>query len=330
MARPTVSVSTGTNGDSGLFSNIDFESLFSTILYKFVDFVEAVLIIVAGYLLLKYIRRYLDQLESTHEQQKMAIDLVDKLVSGFIIIVSVTIALKVVGIDMTLLVSVLILGLSYGLQDVIKNYVAGIIIMFKSPFKVGDAVKIQKYTGRIMRIDFQSTQLKTWDNKMVTLYNASLLKKEITNFYKLPIRRMQLKFKFGFGTNLEKLNDKILKICASIPEILEKPKTKVIFKEYDEVGIVLEARFWVKYPSDILATNTKVASAIHKLYSDKLIYMPFIKGIELSQDHTIESRQAGSQQFEQELDNTQAVKKDQLEGFTPEQMEDIESAYDAE
>ena len=96
------------------------------------------------------------------------------------------------------------------------------------------------------------------------------------------------------------------------------------------MGIVLEVRFWVKYPSDILATNTRVASAIHKLYSDKLIYMPFIKGIELSQDHTIESRQAGSQQFEQELDNIQAVKKDHVEGFTPEQMEDIESAYDAE
>jgi small-conductance mechanosensitive channel len=330
MAQPAPIVAGSTTESSGFLGNIDVESLFTTVLYKFIDFVEGVIIVFLGYLALKFLRGYLHKMEAEHEQQKMAINLIDKLMSGFIVIVSLTVALKVIGIDMTLLVSVLILGLSYGLQDVIKNYVAGIIIMFKAPFKVGDAVKVDKYMGKIVKIDFQSTLLKTWDNKMITLYNASLLKKEITNYYKLPIRRMQLKFKFGYGTNLEKLIEKILKICKSIPEILDQPKTKVIFKTYDGEGITLEVRYWVKYPSDILTTNTKVASAIHKLYSDKLIYMPFIKGIELGDDHSLETRMQVSEQFEQQLEAPPPTEKVQVEGLTPEMVQAIETDYDAE
>lgn len=325
---PTALAATGT--DEGLLSSFDSNSLLMVILLKFVSFIEAVLIIIAGLVILKFFRRYLEKLQTEQESRKMALNLVDKLLSGFIVIVSVTIALKVVGIDMTLLVSVLILGLSYGLQDVIKNYVAGIIIMFKAPFKVGDAVKIDKYIGKIVKIDFQSTLLKTWDNKMVTLYNAKLLKKEITNYYKLPIRRMHLKFKFGYGTNLEVLNDKIQKICASIPEILEKPATKVIFKQYDGEGIVMEVRYWVKYPSDILTTNTKIASSIHKLYGDKLIYMPFSKGVEMDGDHSLETRQLMAEEFSRQLDLVQAVPKIQVEGLTPELVQSIETDYDAE
>lgn len=325
---PTALAATGT--DESLLANLDPNSLLMVILLKFINFIEAVLIVIAGLVILKFLRRYLEKLQTEQESRKMALSLVDKLVSGFVVIVSVTIALKVVGIDMTLLVSVLILGLSYGLQDVIKNYVAGIIIMFKAPFKVGDAVKIDKYIGKIVKIDFQSTLLKTWDNKMVTLYNAKLLKKEITNYYKLPIRRMHLKFKFGYGTNLEVLNDKIQKICASMPEVLEKPITKVIFKQYDGEGVVMEVRYWVKYPSDILTTNTKIAASIHKLYGDKLIYMPFIKGIELDSDHSLEARQLAAEEYSRNLDSVQAVPKIQVEGLTPELVQAIETDYDAE
>lgn len=315
---------------SGFLGGIDLESLMSTLIYKFIDFVEAVLIILVSLVIIRMIRRYLMKMEATHDQQKTAIELVDKLVSGFIMIVAITVALKVLGIDMTLLVSVLILGLSYGLQDVIKNYVAGIIIMFKSPFKVGDAIKVDKFIGRVVKIDFQSTQLKTWDNKMITIYNAKLLKKEITNYYKLPIRRMQLKFKFGYGTNLEILTEKIMKICSTIPEILDKPKTKVIYKEYDGEGVTLEVRFWVKYPSDILTTNTKVAAGIHKLYSDKIVYMPFIKGIELGEDHSKETRDKAFDKYEQELEAAEPVEKITVEGVTPELVQEIETDYDAE
>lgn len=330
MAQPIAPIGMGTTENEGLFSNINFESLLTTVLYKFVDFVEAVIVVLAGFLLLKILRGYLHKVQADHEEKKIAIDLIDKLLSGFIVIISLTIALKVVGIDMTLLVSVMILGISYGLQDVIKNYVAGIIIMFKSPFKVGDAVKIDKYLGKIVKIDFQSTLLKTWDNKMITLYNATLLKKEITNYYKLPIRRMHLKFKFGYGTDIEKLTKRVLKICKNTPEVLEAPITKLIFKSNDGEGVILELRYWTKYPSDILTTNTKIAAAIHKLYSDKIIFMPFIKGIELGDDHSLEERTQMSEAFLQQIETPQEVAKVQVEALTPEMIQAIENDPDAE
>jgi small-conductance mechanosensitive channel len=321
--------STAKEVDSGIFG-LDFETIGLTLLYKFIDLVEAVLIIMAGLFVLRLIRKYLYKMETIHEQQKVALDLIDKMVSGFIVIVSVTIALKVLGIDMTLLVSVMILGLSYGLQDVIKNYVAGIIIMFKSPFKVGDAVKVDKFLGKIIRIDFQSTQLKTWDNKMITIYNAKLLKKEITNYYKLPIRRMEMDFKFGYGTDFEKVKQAMLAICTQVPESLNKPVPKVVWKKHEPDGVVMQLRFWTKYPSDILTTRTKVANKVSKIYNDADVFMPFGKGIEMGDDHSLQARQSQSQKSQEDLSTAEPVEKQVVEGLSPQLVEAIENDYDAE
>ena len=117
-------------------------------------------------------------------------NLLEKITSGFIIVVAVTLALKVIGLDMTLLISVAILGLSYGLQDIIKNYVAGILILFKAPFKIGDVVKIRDFIGRVNKMDFQSTTLETFDNRHITIYNSDVMTQSIVNYSNNTMRRL--------------------------------------------------------------------------------------------------------------------------------------------
>lgn len=277
----TVPGSVNVNSD-GLNSGspLDFENLLPQLLEKFVLVLEAVAIIAISFFLITIIRSKIRKFETVHEQQRTALNLLEKISSGFLMVMGITIALKVVGIDMTLLVSVAVLGLSYGLQDIIKNYVAGILILFKSPFKIGDTIKIKEYTGKVAKIDFQSTTLSTFDNKDVTIYNSDVMTQSIINFSNNTVRRIDFDVTVGYASDMPKALQVFDKILGNYPAVLKLPKHAITFKKFSDAGAVFSLRFWIQRPCNILRIRTDIASLIAQAFDEQNIYMPFMKGIE--------------------------------------------------
>jgi small conductance mechanosensitive channel len=266
---------------------IDFNNLWPYILTKFVQTMEAVLVIVVGLFAIRYIKRYLNRIALEHEQQKTALNLFEKLTSGFIIVISITIALRIVGIDMTLLVSVTILGLSYGLQDIIKNYVAGILIMFKSPFKIGDIINIKGHTGKVDKIDFQATTLRTFDQKDVTIYNSDVMTQSIINHSRSNIRRIEMDITLGFGSDYLRAVKIFDHILRNHPSTLKKPSHKIIFKKFDDNGITFTIRCWAQLPCNLLAIKSDLALQLSQIFDEETIFLPHNKDIQLETDYTL-------------------------------------------
>jgi small-conductance mechanosensitive channel len=281
MASTPVTSGVNTSGDivtEG--SALDLANLLPTILGKFIAVLEAALIIVVGIVVIRFIRAKLHKIETEHEQQRNAINLFEKITSGFIIVVIITIALKTVGIDMTLLVSVAILGLSYGLQDIIKNYVAGILILFKSPFKIGDIVKIRDFTGKVTKMDFQSTNLQTFDNRNITIYNSDVMTQSIINFSNNTMRRLDFDIMVGYGSDVPtalQVFDKILNGHASV---LKNPKYSIIFKKFSNTGPIFTLKFWVQRPCNILKVRTEIAALISQSFDEVKILSPYAKDVQ--------------------------------------------------
>lgn len=301
MASP---INTSTNTGSQALSDggtIDFANLGPYLLTKFLLVLEAALIIIVGLFLIRYIKRYLGKLVTEHAQQKTAINLFEKLISGFLIVISVTLALRTVGIDMTLLVSVSILGLSYGLQDIIKNYVAGILIMFKSPFQIGDIIKIKGETGRVETIDFQSTTLRSFDQKRITIYNSDVMTQSIANITPppaSPIRRISIDVTVGYGTDATKTFKILDKIFSNYPSILKKPGHKIVFNKFTDTGISFSARGWIKLPANLLAIRSDLGLQISQAFNEEDIFMPYTKDIQFEADYTMtEARKARQAEF---------------------------------
>jgi len=309
--------------DSG--TQLDFGSLIPSILEKFLAVLEAALIIAVCFVIMGFVRSKIRKIESTHEQQKTALNLLEKITSGFIIVIAITLALKVIGLDMTLLVSVAILGLSYGLQDIIKNYVAGILILFKSPFKIGDVIKIKDYTGKVAKIDFQSTTLSTFDNKDVTIYNSDVMTQSIINFTNGTVRRLDIEVMLGYASDVPKALQIFDSILSNYPAVLKAPKHNIIFKKFTENGPVFSLRFWVQRPCNILKIRTDIATMASQAFDEQNIYMPFIKGIEADSEEALktiaEERKARIQTFYAQPIFTQVVAPEQV---TPEQLADFD------
>lgn len=285
MASP---ITTGVNVNNPVSGgSLDVASMVPQILEKILEIVLALAILAGSLLVIRLIRRKIQRLETAHEEQRTALDLLEKIVTGFVIIMAVTIALKTVGIDMTLLVSVAVLGLSYGLQDIIKNYVAGILILFKSPFKLGDIVKIKDFTGKISKMDFQSTALETFDNRHVTIYNSDVMATSIINYSKNTQRRLELDVTIGYGSDATKALMVFQKILEGNASVLKDPKYSVAFKKFTDVGATFTLKFWVQRPCNILGIRTDIASQIHRSFDDANIYMPYYKGIEAGDEMTL-------------------------------------------
>ena len=284
--QPTINVDGSVSDPINGSGTLDWNTLVPTIIGKFIAVLEAALILLAAIFIMRYIRSRFRKMEVEHEQQKTAINLLEKITSGFTVVMAITLALKVVGIDMTLLVSVAILGLSYGLQDIIKNYVAGILILFKSPFKIGDIIKIREHTGRVSNIDFQSTTLQTFDKRHVTIYNSDVMTQSIVNFTRNDLRRQNFDVMIGYGSDVHAALKVFDRILSANTEIQKSPKHSISFKSFGENGPIFTLKFWVKRPCNIHKIKTNLAASISQAFDEDNILTPYSKGIE-AEDETI-------------------------------------------
>lgn len=284
MATPFRNTSGQLVGDGGA-SELDFSDLALRVVSKFIDVLEAVAIIVVGLFVIRMVRRYIQKIEVAHETQRTALNLLEKITTGFLTVVLFTLALKVVGLDITLLVSAALLGLSFGLKDVAKNYIAGLLILFKSPFEIGDIVKIRKYVGSVEKIEFQYITMRTFDRKEVTVHNADVLTQPIVNYTKEKVRRIEIEMLFGYGTDLFRVNQILEKILDGHPKILKKPKWSSQFKKFTKEGMAVSFRFYVERPCNILKIRYEVAMQFAEAFEEAKILMPFGREVQLQPDY---------------------------------------------
>ena len=278
---------------------IDFSGFSATVINKFIEVLEAALVLIITYFIIRYAKSYFTKIETAHEQQRTALNLLEKITIGFILVVGITLALKVVGIDMSILVGVGLLGLSYGLKDIIKNYIAGILIFLKAPYKIGDTVKIKNFVGKVEKMEFQSTSLKTFDHRDITIYNSDIMSQSIENYSRYPMRRMEINVKLGYGTNMERATRIFDKILGTDPAILKNPKYTIIFKKFADNSIVLQLKFWVNVPSNMLAIRSNVAWQINKSFDDANVYSPYNKGVQTTTDFSMtDERKKRIQEFQ--------------------------------
>jgi small conductance mechanosensitive channel len=279
-------------------TDFNFQSFIFEIGVRFLYVIEGIGILILGAIVIRLARAYLQRIQVANESQRMAINLIEKLITGFLTVVTIMLALKVIGLDLTLLISSLALGLSFGLKDIIKNYVSGILILFKSPFLIGDIVKIKRFTGRVEKIDFQSTTLRTFDNREVTVYNKDILSQSITNFTKDETRRIEMTVALGRGTDVHRAVKVFEAILGSHPEVLKNPKWSIVFHKFAESGIRLKIRFWCKRMANILKVRSEIAFGVEKAFDESHIFTSYQTTVQFATNHTLtEDRQKRIQGF---------------------------------
>ncbi len=246
--------------------------------------IVAIVVGIISFLLLVGVVRNLKRRLLENVLGKMDIDegIKHSLAAGFGFLgfmVAALISFAIMGGNLTnfaLIAGALSVGVGLGLQNVVNNFVSGIILLFERPIKVGDWVIINGEEGKIKQINIRSTEVETFKRASLIIPNADLLSTTVTNLtHGNNWARYGINVGVAYGSDTEKVRDVLLECAQNHKKVLKKPEPYVVFKDFGNSSLEFELRVYV---SDIWAgwvVPSDLRFAINKRFVEEGIEIPF-------------------------------------------------------
>lgn len=260
-----------------------FSGILQEMLTKFLAFlpkaiVAMVVMFIGLYLtgvITQALKLALDRRKTDHEVKLVIV----QITRWSVIAITVFVAMQQMGFDLSaFLVSLGVAGFTIGfaLQDISKNFVAGLLLLLQQPFEIGDAIEVAGYGGTVQDVDLRATEIRTFDGKLVLVPNADVYTSAITNFSKADSRRLELTVGVAYGTNLELARAAALEAVASVKGILPDPAPQLVFGNFGESSIDFTLYFWISMKDgDILQAKDQAVVAINAAFEAQKIEIPY-------------------------------------------------------
>ncbi|MBV0901919.1 mechanosensitive ion channel family protein [Haloarcula salina] len=217
-----------------------------------------------------------------------------KLVSILVVFAAIAVAFGMAGFgnflqSLATVAAAATLAIGFAMQDVVKNFVAGVFIYTDKPFRIGDWIEWDDQAGIVEDISLRVSRVRTFDNELLTVPNSQLTDGVIKN----PVAKDQLRLKFVFGIGYEDDIDTATEIIVeeadAHPEILDDPAPSVRLVELGDSSVGLQSRIWIADPSraDFVKTRAEYVKAVKERFDEEDINIPYPNrtiggGLELS------------------------------------------------
>lgn len=168
------------------------------------------------------------------------------------------------------------LGAGLGLQNVVNNFVSGIILLFERPFKIGDWILVDQYEGIVKQINMRSTQIETFNKSNVIIPNATLLSNSLINMtYKNKQSRVDLFVGVDYNSDIDLVKQTLLDCAKETKGVLQVPNPYVAFMELADNSLNFRLSFYISDVNNRLSTQTAAYSLIVKRFRENNIEIPF-------------------------------------------------------
>jgi len=171
-----------------------------------------------------------------------------------------------------------ILGFTVGfaLQDVMKNFAAGVLLLLQKPFRIGDDISVAGFEGTVTAIDLRSTEIRTFDGRAVIVPNADVLNQVIVNFTRSVNRRIELPVGVAYGSDLEQVQTLALEAIGQVPGLLADPTPQVVFRNFGDSSINFVIFYWVDTNQVSLFTAQDVGlKLVNRAFKKHNINIPY-------------------------------------------------------
>jgi small-conductance mechanosensitive channel len=165
---------------------------------------------------------------------------------GGLIIVAVS-TLRELGFSLAPLLGaagVLGIALGFASQTSVSNVISGLFLIAERPFIVDDLIEVGGVTGRVISIDTLSVQLRTFDNRMVRIPNETLVKSQMINITRFPVRRVDIRIGVAYKEDASRIREMLLDIADKNPTCLMEPAPIVVFEGFGESSINFMLGAW--------------------------------------------------------------------------------------
>ncbi len=201
------------------------------------------------------------------------------LIGYVIVAVGFVLALTTMGLDasrFTILAGAFGVGIGFGMQNIVNNFVSGLILLFERPTQVGDVVQIGEVLGEVKRIGTRSSTVRTFTGAEVIVPNADLIAERVTNWtLSDATRRIEIPVGVAYGTDPQRVVEVLSEVSRSHKEVLSFPAPMAIFVQFGGSSIDFELRAWVADGTRWTATRTEIAVMLWHALRDAGISIPF-------------------------------------------------------
>jgi potassium-dependent mechanosensitive channel len=200
------------------------------------------------------------------------------LLNYIIIALGFVAALGALGVDfskVTILAGAFSVGIGFGLQSVVNNFVSGLILLFERPIKVGDVVVVGSIQGRVNNIGMRASIVRTPQGAEIILPNAQLITQEVTNWTRSDqLRRVDLPVGVSYGTAPKQAIELFESVARAHPQVLQYPPPRALFTGYGDSSINFELRAWTEYINWVQVHSDLTVAVYEAVYAAGLSF-PF-------------------------------------------------------
>jgi len=242
-----------------------------------INFGLALIIFIAGRWISGILGRVLKKILTRTKLDQMLVRFILSIVSVLLTLIVVVAALGQLGVDTTSLIALVgAAGLAVGLalQDSLKNFAAGVLLIFFRPFKEGDFVEVAGVSGIAESITIFNTVMRTGDNREVNAPNAAIYSDTITNYNRRPTRRVDMVFGISYDDDLRKAKRILMEIVKADPRVLPEPEPIVAVSALADSSVNFIVRPWVN-TSDYWPTYWDITEQVKLRFDEEGISIPF-------------------------------------------------------
>jgi len=203
---------------------------------------------------------------------------VDMLSNYVILTFGFLVALAAAGVDLsqvTLVLSALGVGLGFGLQNMVSNFVSGLVLAFERPIQIGDTIQVGGLLGKVRRVGFRASVVRTFDGAEVIIPNGELVWAQVINWsLSDQIRRIDVAVGVAYGTDPNRVLEILLGVARKHKGVLNYPAPDALFEDFGDSSLNFKLRCWTSL-DDFLRVRSELTVAVNNAFNAEGITIPF-------------------------------------------------------
>jgi len=259
--------------------SIATEIRIGTVSFSLIGILTGIVVFVVGYFATRWFQRWLDDSVMTRGRVDAGVRNSIRTAVGYVgVALAGLIGVSAAGIDLSnlaLIAGALSLGIGFGLQNVVSNFVSGLILLAERPFKVGDWVVAGAVSGTVKKISVRATEIETFQRQTVIMPNSELINAAVGNWtHRNKLGRVEIRVNVAYGQDVHKAHDIMLEIARNHPLVLKNPEPFVSFANFGPAALEFEIRIFLSDVMNGLRVQNDIRFAVLDAFAKAGIEMP--------------------------------------------------------